>query len=206
VKFFRVKGKDYLFAADDQSVYLLDRTGNIRVNLQEPVKKAPGSTVRLASEDNQALIFTAPDGTLVRLYFDGSAKKQTISTFSAQHRSDFHDLDGDAMIDYVFIDHGMLRAYDRNGSEILSRTFDSNNLSSPEMLILSSSDRRVAVYETEKQLLHLTGRSGSPATGFPRKAGQFYTAGRVANKSTWSLLLTQNDSYLYNYILIPGPK
>ncbi len=206
VKFFRVKGKDYLFAADDQSVYLLDRTGNIRVNLQEPVKKAPGSTVRLASEDNQALIFTAPDGTLVRLYFDGSVKKQTISTFSAQHRSDFYDLDGDAMTDYLFIDHGMLRAYDRNGSEILSKTFDSNNLSSPEMLILSSSDRRVAVYETDKQLLHLTGRSGSPATGFPRKAGQFYTAGRVANKSTWSLLLTQNDSYLYNYILNHGPK
>lgn len=206
VRFFRVKGKDYLFAADDQSVYLLDRTGNIRVNIQEPVKKAPGSAVRLASEDNQALIFTAPDGTLTRLYFDGSVKKQAISTFSAQHRSDFYDLDGDAMIDYLFIDHGMLRAYDKSGSEILSKSFDSNNLSSPEMLILSSSDRRMAVYETDKQLLHLTARNGSPATGFPRKAGQFYTAGKVANKSTWSLLLGENDGYLYNYILAPGAK
>jgi hypothetical protein len=72
------------------------------------------------------------------------------------------------------------------------------------MLILSSSDRKIAVYETDKQLLHLTGRSGSSAKGFPRKAGQFYTAGRVANKSTWNLLLTQNDSYLYNYVLNPG--
>ncbi|MCK7538101.1 MAG: hypothetical protein MZV63_47655 [Marinilabiliales bacterium] len=32
VTFFRVKGKDYLFAADDQAVYVLDRTGNIRVS------------------------------------------------------------------------------------------------------------------------------------------------------------------------------
>lgn len=206
VKFFRVKGKDYLLATDDQSVYLLDRTGNIRVNPQEPVKKAPGSSVRFTGDDDQALIFTAPDGTLMRLYFDGAVKKQTISTFSAQHRSDFYDLDGDGMIDYLYIDHGMLRVYDKNGSEILSKTFDSNNLSSPEMLILSSSDRKIAVYESDKQLLHLTGRSGSPATGFPRKAGQFYTAGRVANKSTWSLLLTQNDSYLYNYVLNPGSK
>ncbi len=204
VKFFRVKGKDYLFTADDQSVYLLDRTGNIRVNLQEPVKKAPGSSVRFAGNEDQALIFTAPDGTLIRLYFDGTVKKQTISTFSAQHRSDFYDFDGDGMTDYLYIDHGMLRVYDKNGSEILSKTFDSNNLSSPEMLILSSSDRKIAVYETDKQLLHLTGRSGSSAKGFPRKAGQFYTAGRVANKSTWNLLLTQNDSYLYNYVLNPG--
>jgi hypothetical protein len=204
VKFFRVKGKDYLFTVDDQSVYLLDRTGNIRVNLQEPVKKAPGSSVRFAGNEDQALIFTAPDGTLIRLYFDGTVKKQTISTFSAQHRSDFYDFDGDGMTDYLYIDHGMLRVYDKNGSEILSKTFDSNNLSSPEMLILSSSDRKIAVYETDKQLLHLTGRSGSSAKGFPRKAGQFYTAGRVANKSTWNLLLTQNDSYLYNYVLNPG--
>jgi len=206
VKFFRVKGKDYLFAADDQSVYLLDRTGNIRVNLQEPVKKAPGSSVRFEDDDHQALIFTAPDGTLIRLYFDGTVKKQTISTFSAQHRSDFYDLDGDGMIDYLYIDHGMLRVYDKNGSEILSKTFDSNNLSSPEMLIPGSSDRKIAVYETDKQLLHLTGRSGSPAAGFPLKAGQFYTAGRIANKNTWSLLLTQNDSYLYNYVLNTGSK
>ncbi|HWR75210.1 MAG TPA: hypothetical protein VN276_06210 [Bacteroidales bacterium] len=206
VKFFRVKGKDYLFAVDDQSVYLLDRTGNIRVNPQEPVKKATGSSVRLADDDDPALIFTAPDGTLIRLYFDGTVKKQTVSTFSALHRSDFYDFDGDGMIDYLYIDHGMLRVYDRSGNEILSKTFESNNLSTPEMLILSSSDRKVAVYEADSQMLHLTGRNGNPATGFPRKAGQFYTAGRVANKSTWSLLLTQNDGYLYNYMLNPGSR
>ena len=204
VKFFRVKGKDYLFASDDQSVYLLDRTGNIRVNPREPVKKAPGSSVRYAGEDDQALLFTAPDGTLMRLYFDGTVKKQTIGTFSTEHRSDFFDLDGDGMIDYLYIDHGMLKVYERNGSEILSKTFDSDSLSSPEMLILSSSDRKMAVYETDRQLLHLTGRSGSPATGFPLKSGPFYKAGRIANKSTWSLLLTQNDGYLYNYVLTPG--
>jgi hypothetical protein len=142
----------------------------------------------------------------MRLYFDGTVKKQTVSTFSDLHRSDFYDFDGDGMIDYLYIDHGMLRVYDRSGNEILSKTFDSNNLSSPEMLILSSSDRKVAVYEADSQMLHLTGRNGNPATGFPRKAGQFYTAGRVANKSTWSLLLTQNDGYLYNYMLNPGSR
>jgi hypothetical protein len=206
VKFFRVKGKDYLFAADDQSVYLLDRTGNIRVNIQEPVKKAAGSSVRFAGDNDQALIFTAPDGTLTRLYFDGTVKKQAISTFSALHRSDFLDLDGDGVTDYLFIDHGMLRAYDKNGSELLSKTFESTNLSSPEMLIPSSSDKRIAVYEADRQLLHLTDSNGSGVTGFPRKAGQFYTAGRVANKSTWNLLLSQNDGYLYNYVLSRGSK
>jgi hypothetical protein len=37
VAFFRVRGKDYLFVSDDQAVYVLDRTGNIRVAHQEPL-------------------------------------------------------------------------------------------------------------------------------------------------------------------------
>ncbi len=206
VAFFRVKGKDYLFVSDDQSVYLLDRTGNIRVNLQEPLKKAKGSSARYTGSEDQALVFTAPDGTLIRLYFDGTVKKQTISIFSAEHSSDFYDLDGDGRTDYLFIDHGMLRVYDNSGSEILSKTFESTNLKGPVILSISSLERKMAVYETDKQRLHLLGRNGAYAAGFPHMAGQFYSAGRVTNKSTWSLLINENDAYLYNYIFNTGSK
>ncbi|MCK7538102.1 MAG: hypothetical protein MZV63_47660 [Marinilabiliales bacterium] len=42
------------------------------------------------------MIFTAPDGILhTPSYFDGTVKKTPISTFSAGHRTDFSDLDGD---------------------------------------------------------------------------------------------------------------
>ena len=206
VAFFRVKGKDYLFVSDDQSVYLLDRTGNIRVNLQEPVKKAKGSHARYTGSEDQALLFTAPDGTLTRLYFDGTVKKQTISTFSAEHSSDFYDLDGDGKTDYLYIDHGMLRVYDNSGNEILSKTFESTNLKGPVVLSISSLERKMAVYETDNQLLHLLERNGGYAAGFPHKAGQFYTVGRVTNKSSWSLLINENDAYLYNYVFNTGSK
>ncbi|MGB8357720.1 MAG: WD40 repeat domain-containing protein [Bacteroidales bacterium] len=206
VAFFRVRGKDYLFVSDDQAVYLLDRTGNIRVNPQEPLLKAKGSCVRLTGSEDQALVFTAPDGTLIRLYFDGTVKKQTISTFSTEHSSDFYDFDGDGRTDFLYIDHGMLRVYDNSGSEILSKNFESNNLKGPVLISLSSSDRKTAVYDTDKKLLHLISRNGNSVAGFPRKAGRFYTFGRVANKSTWSLLINENDAYLYNYVLNTGSK
>ena len=49
VSWFRVSGKDFLVVSDENSVYFLDRTGNKRLTLKEPVTKAPGSAMRLTS-------------------------------------------------------------------------------------------------------------------------------------------------------------
>lgn len=206
VAFFRVRGKDYLFVADDQAVYVLDRTGNIRVAHQEPLKKAPGSAARLTSGDEPSIIFSAPDGTLTRLLFDGTVKRDTIGTFSAGHHSDFADLDGDESIDYLFLDNSKLRTFDSKGTERYSYPFGSPQLTGPVIFSTGPTEKRTAVYEAGRKVLHLIGRSGGSMPGFPMKAGQYYNAGRVTNKSVWNLVTNQNDSYLYNYELSSSSK
>ena len=42
ISYFKVSGKDYIVASDENSVYFLDRSGNKRVSLKEPVSKAAG--------------------------------------------------------------------------------------------------------------------------------------------------------------------
>ncbi|MFN2312857.1 MAG: hypothetical protein ABR531_00275, partial [Bacteroidales bacterium] len=186
VSFFRVRGKDYLFVADDQAVYVLYRTGNIRVAHQEPLKKAAGSTARLTGGDEQAIIFSDPDGTLVRLLFDGTVKRDTIGTFSAGHRTDFSDIDGDGSIDILYLDNGMLRAYDSSGNEIYSYAFESKQLTGPVVFRLGPSERRTAVFDNDRQMIHLVGKNGDSIAGFPHSAGPWYNLGRVANKSSWN--------------------
>lgn len=206
VSFFRVRGKDYLFASDDQAVYMLDRTGNIRVAHQEPLKMAAGSAARLAAGDEPAIIFSDPDGILVRLYFDGTVKKDTVGTFSAGHRTDFADIDGDDSIDLLYLDRGILRTYANSGREMYSYTFETDQLSSPVIFSMGPAERRAAVYENGRQMIHLIGRSGGALPGFPRRAGQYYNIGRVSNKSVWNLVINENDAYLYNYELSPSSK
>jgi hypothetical protein len=199
VRFFRVRGKDYLFVSDDQSVYLLDRTGNIRVNPQEPLRKARGSEVRVAEGNDQALLFTSPDGTVIHLSLDGTVSKQKISTFSEQHTADFADLDGDNKTDFIFVDQGTLSVYNADGTEVCSRQFDTKNLDGPFIFSFSSSDRKTAVYDRDKKLLYLLGRNCIPVGGFPHATGPFFNIGRVQNKSTWNILTNENDSYIYIY-------
>jgi hypothetical protein len=201
VVFFRVRGKDYLVVADDQDVYLLDRTGNIRVAHQEVLKKAPNSAIRLTGEENQAIIFSTSDGEVVRLYFDGTVRKQTLSPFTASHSADFTDLNGDGMTDYIILDNGTLHVFDSDGSEIYSHSFDSDELNGPELFTVGASEKWAATYDTGDDMLYLFGQTGNNISGFPMNAGQYYNIGRVTNKSTWNLLINDNDFYLYNYEL-----
>jgi len=205
VRFFRVRGKDYLIAADDQDVYVLDRTGNIRVAHQEPLRKAGGSAIRLAGGDDNALIFTAPDGTVVRLSFDGTVSRQSAGTVSERHSADFTDLNGDGTAEIIMLDGGSLRILGSDGTTVSSHDLGSEDLKGPAIFTTGSSDRRIGVYDAAGEMIHLFGKTGSSVSGFPMKAGEYYNIGRVVNKSTWSLLITDSETYLYNYELGTGP-
>jgi len=206
VTFFRVRGKDYLFVADDQAVYVLDRTGNIRVAHQEPLMKAPGSVARLTAEDEPSIIFSALDGATVRLLFDGTVKKDTIRGISASHRSEFGDIDGDDVTDRLTVDQGVLRAIDGSGHEMWRYSAGGGEVTGPWIVSTGTDERRIAIYDTGKGMLHLIGRNGASVSGFPRPAGPLFNTGKVSNKSTWNLISVEDEIYLCNHELNSGSK
>lgn len=206
VTFFRVRGKDYLFVADDQAVYVLDRTGNIRVAHQEPLMKAPGSVARLTAEDEPSIIFSALDGATVRLLFDGTVKKDTIRGISASHRSEFGDIDGDDVTDRLTVDQGVLRAIDGSGHEMWRYSAGGGEVTGPWIVSTGTDERRIAIYDTGKGMLHLIGRNGASVSGFPRPAGPLFNTGKVSNKSIWNLISVEDEIYLCNHELNSGSK
>jgi hypothetical protein len=206
VAFFRVRGKDYLFVSDDQAVYVLDRTGNIRVAHQEPLVKAQGSAASLTGGSDPAIIFVAPDGATVRLRFDGTSERDTVAGLSAAHITGFADIDGDNMTDRITIDQGIVRAFGNSGNRLWTYSTGVTTLRGPWFLSTGSGEKRTAVYDAGKGMLHLIGRNGTAVNGFPHRAGPFFNAGRVTNKNTWNLIVNENDTYICNYELIPASK
>jgi phosphoserine aminotransferase len=100
----------------------------------------------------------------------------------------------------------MLRAYDSSGNEIYSYALDSEQLTGPVVFSLGPSERRTAVIDNGRQMIHLVGKNGGSIAGFPHRAGPWYNIGRVVNKSSWNLLVSENDAFLYNYELTSGSK
>ena len=199
ISYFRVSGKDYIVAADENSVYFLDRAGNKRLNIDEAVTKAQGSAMRLNVGSDPSVVFSAPDGTIQHVYFDGSVKKFAVKTFSADHFFDTFDIDGDGVGEYIFIDKGKLYLYNHNRSEVFTREFGSDNLGGPISFIFSSTNRKMGVFDIDKNLIYLIGKEGKTMNGFPLRGASMFSVGKLSDKSGWHLIVGGTDRFLYNY-------
>jgi len=199
--YFRVSGKDYIVASDESSVYFLDRTGNIRINLKEPVTKAKGSSMRLNPGSEPSVVCSSTDGSIQHIYFDGSVKKFSLKKFSSDHSFDIFDIDGDGFHEYIFIDKGMLYLYDHNRSEMFAGEFGTSNLEGPINFIFSASDRKIGLFDVNKKLIYLIGKNGEAMKGFPLRGASMFSIGKLSDKSGWHLIVGGTDSFLYNYKL-----
>jgi len=199
INYFKVSGKDYIVAADENTVYFLDRSGNKRLTLNSAVTIAAGSAMRLNMGSDPSVVCSAPDGTIQQIYFDGSVKKINIKNFSEGHSFDIFDVDGDGFGEYIFIDKGILYLYNHNRSEIFSREFGSDNLGGPINFIFSANIRKIGVFDVKKNLIYLIGKDGKTMNGFPLKGASMFSIGKLSDRSGWHLIVGGTDRFLYNY-------
>jgi len=199
--YFKVSGKDYLVASDESSIYFLDRSGNKRLNIKEPVIRAKGSAMRLTQGADPSVVCSSPDGTIQHIYFDGNVKKFRLKSFSVDHSFDFFDVDGDGFGEYLFIEKGILYLYDHDRSEIFTRNFESDDTGGPISFVFSSSDRKIGVFDGNRKLIYLIEKNGDTANGFPLRGASMFSIGKLSDKSGWHLIVGGTDRFLYNYKL-----
>jgi hypothetical protein len=204
VRFFRVSGKDYLVVSDNITLYFLDRTGNIRLGLKEPVSIAPGSEIRLFTGKQQALVLSSADGGVQIVGFDGKVTKISLGKFGSDHSFDFFDVDGDGFGEYVFIDKGILYLYDNDKSEVFSRNFGSEYTEGPINFVFSSSDRKIGLFDNSKKLIYLVDQKGNTMKGFPLRGASAFSIGKLSDRNEFHLIVGGEDNFLYNYKLGSG--
>ncbi|MDQ1332681.1 MAG: hypothetical protein QG576_716 [Bacteroidota bacterium] len=201
ISWFRVSGKDYLVISDETSLYFIDRTGNRRLTLKEPVTRAGGSALRLISGAGPSVVCTSSDGTIQQITFDGSVRKFNMRQFSSDHSFDIFDVNGDGFGEYIFIDEGILYLYNHNRTEVFTREFGSDELGGPINFVFSATDRKIGVFDINKKLIYLIDRNGDTMKGFPLRGASMFSIGKLSDKSGWHLIVGGTDRFLYNYKL-----
>lgn len=204
--FYKVSGKDYIVVADESSLYFLDRFGNVRFTPNDAVTKSRASTIRLATGSEQSLVCTSPEGTVQNIFFNGEVKKFNPGSFSVDHSFDFFDIDGDGFGEYIFIDKGILYLYDHDRRLMFSKEFSSAKLGGPIIFIFSSADRKVGVFDIEKNLIYLIGKEGEIMKGFPLRGASMFSIGKLSAGNDWHLIVGGTDRFLYNYKLETSEK
>jgi hypothetical protein len=198
---FRVSGKDYIIISDESSLYFIDRQGNKRVTLKEPVTRARNSAIRLIPGNDPCVVCSSPGGTIQQIYFDGSVKKFDIAKLSGDHSFDIFDVNGDGFGEYVFIDAGILYLYNHNRTVMFTREFGSKDLGGPISFVFSASERKIGVFDIDKKLIYLIDEEGKTMNGFPLKGASMFSIGKLSDNSGWHLIVGGTDRFLYNYKL-----
>jgi hypothetical protein len=199
IGYFKVSGKDYIVASDENSVYFLDRAGNKRLNLKDAVARSKGSAMRLTPGSDPSIVCSSPEGTVQHIYFDGTVRKFSLREFSGGHSFDIFDVNGDGFGEYIFIDKGVLYLYSNNRTELFSRDFGSENLGGPITFIFSGTDRKIGVFDVNKKLIYLINKEGKTIEGFPLRGASMFSIGKLSEKSGWHLIVGGTDRFLYNY-------
>jgi WD40 repeat protein len=201
VNWFRVSGKDYLVVADETSLYFIDRQGKPKLTLKEPVTVAANSAIRLVPGRDPCLVCSSPDGTVMNIFFDGSVRRFSLVKVSGDHSFDIFDVNGDGFGEYIFIDRGILYLYNHNRTEVFTRQFGSKDLGGPISFIFSADERKIGLFDIDRNQIYLIDGEGRTMAGFPLTGASMFSIGKLSDKSGWHLIVGGTDRFLYNYKL-----
>jgi len=199
IEFFRVSGKDYLVVNDEENMYILDRRGNIRVEMREQVSRSDRSMLRLTTGTNPQMVLAAKDGSIKLINFNGEVRTYTVNEFSADPVFEYFDLDADGLGEYIFIDENRVYAFDDDRSRMFSLALSSDEIFGPYGLEFSSNDKMIGLTDVKANEVYVIDERGKNLKGFPLNGTSSFSVGRLNRGSSFNLIIGGQDSFLYNY-------
>lgn len=201
VEFFRVSGKDYLVVNDDENMYILDRRGNERVKVREPLARAAHSAVRLTNESSPRLVMSATDGSVRLISFNGDVETVKLGEFTEDHIFDHFDFDADGIGEYIFIDKGKIYTFDNNRTRMFVESTGSDNILGPYGLVFGSNDKKIGYVDAGSGHIFIIDSRGKTLKGFPLAGSTPFSVGKLTGSSSFNLITGGRDSFIYNYEL-----
>ena len=200
---FRIGGKDYIVAADDNRIYLLDRRGNMRLKMEENIAVSENNDIILDIRSVDAvprMVTTDKSGTVCFIYFDGRVEKEKIKEFTTEHFFDYMDINGDSFFEYIFIDNKKLEVFNYKKALLFSYSFENNIEYRPVVYTFSSTNKKIGVVSGKANKIYLFNNNGKLYKGFPVSGNTLFSIGRFKrNDRKYNLIVGSEDNFLYNY-------
>ncbi|MBE9509789.1 MAG: DUF3352 domain-containing protein [Bacteroidetes bacterium] len=200
---FRIGNKDYIVAADDNRIYILDRKGNTRVKMMENIAVSENNDIILdirSADADPRMVTTDKSGTVCFVYFNGKIEKEKIKDFSPEHFFNYMDINGDGFFEYIYIDNKKLEVYSYSKSLLFSYSFDDIIECRPIVYTFSSTNKKIGVVSEQTNKIYLFNNDGKLYKGFPVSGNTLYSIGRFKrNDRKYNLIVGSKDNFLYNY-------
>jgi hypothetical protein len=205
INHFRIDNKDFIVFGDRLKTYILDRRGNVRVNVQDIFPLSINNNYILDEKnniENSRIVTTDTAGIVHFIYFNGKIEKLKLGEFSYDHFFDFKDVDGDGNRDFIYLDKSYLRVYKYNRTKLFNYDFGEVITLEPVYYYFSYSDRKLGVVSKSKNLIYLINNNGKVYKGFPLRGSTLFSIGYLSSStSQFNLVVGSDENFLLNYIV-----
>ncbi len=203
IQHFRVNGKDYIVAVDQNRTYFLDRQGRERIRLKERVVLSSQNPLILdmnIREERPRWISTDTAGNVRAIYLDGSVTNLLSREMSPDHFFSMEDMNRDGVPEYIFVDGDELDIVKQDGKRLFSFKVKDRISERPDIYKFSSSDIKIGITDRSRNRIYLINSDGSLYEGFPLKGSTRYSIGYFkGSDSRFNLIVGSENNFLYNY-------
>ncbi len=199
IQHFRIGITDYILCSDNHRVYILNRRGEEKVDLNIPVNKSPNNIFYLTYQ-NEIPYFssTMKDGNILMINEKGEVAVKKGLPVNGNHHAILVNLDPNPLFDVVYTDGTDLKIL-YNLKEQFNYDF-SGSIRQPIPFEFSSNDIKIGTCDIDNQNLYLFNSNGKMYKGFPLKGSSLFSISLFDNGSgRFNLIAGSKDGFLYNY-------
>ncbi len=204
IQHFRIGEKDYIIISDEIRTYILDRRGDERILIKDPVIVSVNNIFYLdmnISGKGPRFISTDVNGNVIGIDLNGEV--ETVLEYSATsgHFFRIKDINQDGNAEFIYADNNMLEVFNLIGKRLFSFKTDGGSIRSlPDIYEFSSSDLKIGLTDEENNLIYLINSDGTLYEGFPLEGNTRYSIGYFAGlDSRFNLIVGSQNGFLYNY-------
>ncbi len=205
VQHFVYKGRDYIVFADDIHTYILNRKGEVRIDVKRTFPKAPNTGFYLIPKDkNHArpmFVTTTKSGKLAFIDFLGNVFiVKTPHNFSSGHYFVVRDITGDSNLEYIYGDGNKLTIYTEKDKKITTLAeYKANGDINSYLTLYNFGVGNIKVgFLTDQNLIYLVDKKGLLHPGFPKQATTRFTISQLIPGEPFRLIVG-NGNYLITY-------
>ena len=199
IQHFRIEDRDYILTSDKNRIYILDRKGEERIELNKSIRKSINNKFYLVYKDKLPYFAsTNPNGSIFMINENGNVFEKEGIPATKEHNAIFTNLNSNKLFDIVYTDNTkMTILYDLKKKT----THDFENLISIAIPFeFSTNNTKIGITNFENEEIYLFNSNGTVYKDFPLKgATEFSISLFRTSELRFNLITGSKDGFLYNY-------
>ncbi|NLA24146.1 MAG: hypothetical protein GX879_04185, partial [Bacteroidales bacterium] len=168
ISFYRSAGSDYIFFNDKFKVYVVNRRGESRVELNTNFEFSKNNSVIFDAANNRKpdrLIASSSSGTVYFMEMSGNIDSLNIAEYSENHFFEAYDIDNNGFKELIFVDNGVLDVYKQDKSKLFSINFETKITNAPNFYRFSGNQVKIGLVSKNKETIYLLNSDGTMFEG-----------------------------------------